>query len=510
MVGYRYEPLPGKDFIRLVTIHPGEFADDIVISLEVTAFPLDNPPVYEALSYVWGLPSDPGLVHVTCSRAQQRTTILATQNLVVALRHLRYVDKPRVMWMDALSINQKADVEKSSQVAKMGEVFRLATRVVAWLGPEENDSDHAIGLMEYFGSQIDVDWDYGFDEIYLAKSEAIVFAGFRRITWNTLRRALHLLHMKCISLIGVPNDFGQKLISLEGFIYQRLDMSVRDFMYVFGNSRCHDPRDRIYGALSLLDKENRAIIPEPDYTKHWAQIYQDIATRYMRRTTRLDLLLDCESLAGQTCASWVLDWSRDSTGNGQVARSYASAQLCTISLKPESGVLKVVGVSKTIIEHIEPIPDFQYWGSREVCGSLIALLQNLDLQGKYVTGIDLLEAYTRILLCALRPCGGGRFLVVGGCFVEGISQGEALLGTLPHGVRTVSIYVEAYGRYYPGLVDSSSGKTFFEDPRLASLPLDLGDFRIRLSKDPRATMVIDPDVLQARGVDIKTFSLVQT
>ncbi|KAJ2984320.1 hypothetical protein NUW58_g6102 [Xylaria curta] len=51
--------------------------------------------------------------------------------------------------------DQSSDVEKAHQVAMIGEIFRLASRVVTWLGPEDNHSDRAMAWIKYMGSQAD-------------------------------------------------------------------------------------------------------------------------------------------------------------------------------------------------------------------------------------------------------------------------------------------------------------------------------------------------------------------
>jgi len=45
-------------------------------------------------------------------------SVLLGRNLASALRHLRYQDKPRTLWVDAGYINQRGDVEKSLQVGR--------------------------------------------------------------------------------------------------------------------------------------------------------------------------------------------------------------------------------------------------------------------------------------------------------------------------------------------------------------------------------------------------------
>jgi hypothetical protein len=37
-------------------------------------------------------------------------------------------------------------------------IYQLATKVIVWLGPEDNDSVRALDFLETFGSTIDVDW----------------------------------------------------------------------------------------------------------------------------------------------------------------------------------------------------------------------------------------------------------------------------------------------------------------------------------------------------------------
>ena len=65
------------------------------------------------------------------------------QNLFDALQRLRFPDRPRQLWIDAICINQSDSVEKTEQVALMGQIYAHAIRVIVWLGKassRENDS----------------------------------------------------------------------------------------------------------------------------------------------------------------------------------------------------------------------------------------------------------------------------------------------------------------------------------------------------------------------------------
>ncbi|KAK0708678.1 heterokaryon incompatibility protein-domain-containing protein, partial [Lasiosphaeris hirsuta] len=53
----------------------------------------------------------------------------------------------RCKWIDTICIDQSNLEERSGQVAVMGDIFKLATRVVVWLGPEDDTSNTACELL---------------------------------------------------------------------------------------------------------------------------------------------------------------------------------------------------------------------------------------------------------------------------------------------------------------------------------------------------------------------------
>jgi len=70
-----------------------------------------------------------------------------TTNLGLALRFMRLEDKERIMWVDALCINQADIPEKNHQVRQMRDIYLGAQWVVAWLG-EERDILTAVDFCE--------------------------------------------------------------------------------------------------------------------------------------------------------------------------------------------------------------------------------------------------------------------------------------------------------------------------------------------------------------------------
>ncbi|KAF2758466.1 HET-domain-containing protein [Pseudovirgaria hyperparasitica] len=83
---------------------------------------------YEALSYTWGNAELVDEIEVNGK------SLWITDNLHTALGYLRLPRQDRVLWIDAICINQTDLQERREQVERMGEIFRGATRVIFWLG----------------------------------------------------------------------------------------------------------------------------------------------------------------------------------------------------------------------------------------------------------------------------------------------------------------------------------------------------------------------------------------
>ncbi|KAI0419301.1 heterokaryon incompatibility protein-domain-containing protein [Xylaria grammica] len=133
--------IPGGDRIRILSLAAsGTFTDPIQVSISVVN--LESSPTYEALSYYWGEASDKRLIF--CNGKP----FPVTQSLESALRHLRRRKDDRVLWIDAICINQEDVDERAHQVNLMRHIYQNAHRVVAWLGESSDDSDRAFQFCE--------------------------------------------------------------------------------------------------------------------------------------------------------------------------------------------------------------------------------------------------------------------------------------------------------------------------------------------------------------------------
>ncbi|KAK5163904.1 uncharacterized protein LTR77_010298 [Saxophila tyrrhenica] len=120
-------------------------------------------PAYEALSYTWGPPypsHDDADIVFSCYNEQPRAITLRGQevgvksNLYDCLLRFRSKETTRVLWVDALCINQQDLEERAQQVSIMSEVYKQCTSALIWLGEEMLELDVSI-IMPLFSSIVD-------------------------------------------------------------------------------------------------------------------------------------------------------------------------------------------------------------------------------------------------------------------------------------------------------------------------------------------------------------------
>lgn len=120
-----YKALPDGAF-RLLHLLPCKYNEEI--HCELVSVRLESPPQYEAISYAWGTSFNNTRIFLDGMPCSTR------HNLVQCLRSLQRKDQIRVIWVDALCINQTDVEEKNTQVAYMSQIYRFAFRTLIWLG----------------------------------------------------------------------------------------------------------------------------------------------------------------------------------------------------------------------------------------------------------------------------------------------------------------------------------------------------------------------------------------
>ena len=151
MQAYSYRKLPQKpNVIRLLRLLPSKVSSEHIQCelFEYTIQTSSTSHMYEALSYCWGGEEKPRSILIIGGQDGKNSQELAvTENLYMALLHLRDYTLPRVLWVDAVCIDQAIEGEKVSQIKLVPAIYAKASRVIVWLGTARDDSDKAFDLI---------------------------------------------------------------------------------------------------------------------------------------------------------------------------------------------------------------------------------------------------------------------------------------------------------------------------------------------------------------------------
>jgi hypothetical protein len=348
-------------------------------------------PRYEALSYTWGKDTILEFAAVEiCGQQDQKLGL--RPNLASALRHLRLPADIRVLWIDAICINQDDVEERNKQVKRMTDIYTLAHRVVAWLGDEEQSSEQAFAVLRHVGRQLrstksgrviaapnaeekrlwrndtppsfsEHDWQavmtlvqrpwfyriWCWQEIKLGGHAALLQCGPHTIHWNDFWLAILCLHNKDTSPSRLFREQCRHIIFLK---YE--DQPVSNLMDVAKSKGCADPRDKVYGLLGITPAYLKSQVTV-DYRKPVKDVYREAFMAHLCSTLRLDLLKHCD-LSNREIGgpSWVPDWSRTEFTapilSEQISAGLSRAWFTGGNERPE--LLEVIGARYTTVRTV--------------------------------------------------------------------------------------------------------------------------------------------------------------
>jgi len=153
MSQYCYSPLPPGANIRLLRLMPyaNESTDKAGLQGELFEYFLQDPGqrthLYEALSYTWGGEEKPRSIAI------KGQNLNITANLYEALLHLRTRSLDRIIWIDAICINQENREEQGQQVQLMAMIYSKAHRVLVWLGETTVETEGALEDIQHAANE---------------------------------------------------------------------------------------------------------------------------------------------------------------------------------------------------------------------------------------------------------------------------------------------------------------------------------------------------------------------
>jgi len=329
--------------IRLLTLHPSTSKGDIRASLSVVS--LYHDPYYEALSYVWGDRTEKPSISLS------GLDIKVTKNLYNALGHLRFKEYPRVLWIDALCINQEDLDERGSQVLLMEDIYKGCKTCLLWLGEATKETKATIKIFESWattgnhllrstnfgpehinaaGELTSRDWfsrTWTVQECVLPK-RLVVLCGSETWSWGVFAEAAenlqtHLASPCCISHndtknkhMLIINTFIQAISIIENsrYLYPR-NRDILTCLNSFRNRKATDARDKIYGLLSLIRPQGQSFI-KPNYSDSETAevVYSRLCVDLINESNSLEPLKYVLGAVDKTIKSlklpsWVPDWT---------------------------------------------------------------------------------------------------------------------------------------------------------------------------------------------------------
>ncbi|RMY76950.1 hypothetical protein D0863_01640 [Hortaea werneckii] len=358
-----YQPLDNESLeIRLLTVYAATDPSEVPVKCSLSHANLgkEPKPEYETISYTWG------------KSTEQKTVIIDDIPLEVpvsaerAIRRMRLRDQKRVLWIDAICVNQADTSERNHQVGLMTEIYSNTTQGLIWLGEADDSTEKALKsinaacaeldakiqdshdlyaevigrtsrLLEPFGFAPDfaalvrffqLPWfgrRWVIQEALLAPSSQCII-GKLEISWaNTLRGTVWIRHKA--RMLPAYEGFAQAARSVLYIWFVAEDMqagkrlSLEYIMSSTVGSKVGDERDTIYALLGLWLKLQHQTKPHPllapdyhkspeaaicDATRYIAAVEKNLfylrSTHHRRNTDPLEKKLP----------SWAAIWHRES------------------------------------------------------------------------------------------------------------------------------------------------------------------------------------------------------
>lgn len=320
---YQYQPLHFQEGqqIRLIRLHPGDEEDPL--ECDIIHVNLEQFSSYNAISYTWATENgNSELSHVIlCSKRQ----ISISMNCDAMLRQLRQGGYHRnLIWVDAISIQQSNILERNHQVGLMEKIYRQAERVMICLPY----CFHELGQILYWLCRSKPLPYYLGDSISRELSNLLSYRWFSRVwviqEFALSRNPILLLGNGVLALSPNRVERLRKICSLFSipvpgpFMWTPASFQQKGLLEALRNTRnCSavEPRDKVYGILSLMHENVRSLIAA-DYSKSVAQVYTQACAVSIVQNKDLEFLKDVNFNSDSndlSLPSWVPDWTDQST-----------------------------------------------------------------------------------------------------------------------------------------------------------------------------------------------------
>ncbi|KAK0717732.1 heterokaryon incompatibility protein-domain-containing protein [Lasiosphaeria miniovina] len=416
VAAFGYQRLDRKKFeVRLLKLLPGGLLAPVQATLVVCQ--IGRAPRFEAVSYRWDPDSPPQPILLDGQRS------VVSGSLYTMLACLRHRDSPRLLWVDAVCINQADTDEKSWQVMGMGRIYRAADAVLGWLGPSTRGSNPLATISlpgplrelrksvpALFRGRRNRRWldvvllltNEWFSRVWIVQEAAFakiltLRLGDTEVSWEAFEEVVSIFNQRGAVFEGLINGPGsperlataaraalQNVVSLNAirvWVRENRDTlvsssrspHVRGLLFYEVVRRCGmfastDPRDRVYGLLGLSTRQARQTV-SIDYTKVAAAVLADAA----RFTLLHEGFMETLDLAGighyrhqpspfLEAGSQLPSWAPDWTKSNLALSHFSTANL-TVPAGRYSCATDDISVARQLIQTVPGHPELLFFGS---------------------------------------------------------------------------------------------------------------------------------------------------
>jgi hypothetical protein len=379
-IPYVYKELPLNSF-RVLELLPAAEHESLAVCLHQADW--TDPPKYEAISYAWGNSST--RVSILCDGC----VLYISPSLSSALTQFRRSDSSRFLWADAIwqvenpacqvgtrvngtSIDQSNIKERGYQVSNMIKIYKQATQVLAYLGPDNEDKagpamqaiDKIITsisnsnklrirdlktLQEYRAAKLDLVVDLGkllennhttwvclkwiFSRPWYSRGwvlqEAVVNPRVRVICGQHEEHLfIFAMVARCINNSRLWYSFAHEMRGKYGWnmvvMLSEIQINGEDVLQTLETARqflTSDDRDKVYALLGILSPSLELRNIKADYSKSVMQVYEDVAMAHINHTKGLKILAHADCRDTLKSPTWIPDWRNQTlvmsiSGNG--------------------------------------------------------------------------------------------------------------------------------------------------------------------------------------------------
>lgn len=349
---FPYSPLVEASELRLLLVWPPTGSEDNIHCTLIHGR-LGTGVEYDAVSYTWADETGDDSQSKTVFVNDRALPVTATCKAV--LKRIRLQSTAKVLWIDAVCINQGDTDERGHQVSLMPDIYSHAKKVLIFPGEATDDDSRGLYYLPQletllYGLILDSCTLYQRDrpetekpardlvtmvqhtikhifsrryftrvwilqEIALAKEPVVIYGAYEA-PWNTIRSQITRSFTRYAGSCSYntaqpllpPDEPLPRALTL-GTATVRGPSDLLDLLDKARNSQAHDARDKVFALFGMIPFASRFGLVA-DYNQTVEQAYAKVAVLLASQHGLLPILARTTGTTSrQPIASWVPDWS---------------------------------------------------------------------------------------------------------------------------------------------------------------------------------------------------------